>query len=196
MNLSNFKLRASAAGNFAPNGKKEPLAQTTLSYLKQCLKEQIFGKQDITTKEMKKGTLLEDEAIDKTITWLNLPFILKNEKQYEDEYFTGTPDLIFEDEIIDIKLSWGVQTFPLFDTELPNKDYFYQMQVYMHLTGKRTARLVYLLLETPPELNYNEVQDYSKIDPKYRIKTFTVSYDANVINDLIDKIKIARTFKF
>lgn len=196
MNLANFKLRASAAGFFAPNGKKEPLAQTTISYLKQCLKEQIFGKQEIITKEMQKGVMLEDEAIDKTITWLNLPFIIKNEKQLEDDFFTGTPDLIFEDEIIDIKLSWGVNTFPLFDTELPNKDYFYQMQVYMHLTGKRSARVVYLLLETPTELNYNEVQDYSNIDPKYRIKTFSVAYDATVINDLIEKIKIARTLKF
>ena len=30
-------------------------------------------------------------------------------------------------------------SFPLFETELPEKDYFYQAQVYMHLTGKKKA---------------------------------------------------------
>src|SRR5690606_5995419 len=125
----------------------------------------------------------------------DLPFILKNEESFEDEYFTGTPDLILEDEVIDIKCSWDAFTFPLFDTELPEKDYFYQMQVYLHLTGRKKGRVVYLLLNTPEEISPYEVKhDYNSIDKKYRIKAFDVVHDSEIIETLQNRILDIRNY--
>ena len=179
----------------APRNKSESLSETTKSYIKEWLIEQIYGfRKEIKSKYIDKGNKLEDTAIDKAIEWLDLDFVMKNEESFEDEYFTGTPDIITNDEILDTKCSWCAHSFPLFDTELPNKDYFYQMQVYMHLTGKKKARVVYVLLNTPEELTWEEKHDYSNMDKKYRIKDFVVEYDAEIIATLQEKVKEARKY--
>ena len=140
--MKEFKARASSAGKLmtAPRNKSEVLSETTKSYIKEWLIEQIYGiRKEIKSKYLDKGNKLEDTAIDKAIEWLDLDFVMKNEESFEDEFFTGTPDIITNDEILDTKCSWDAYSFPLFDKELPNKDYFYQMQVYMHLTGKKKS---------------------------------------------------------
>ena len=195
--MKQFKARASSAGKLmtAPRNKSEVLSETTKSYIKEWLIEQIYGfRKEIKRKYIDKGNKLEDTAIDKAIEWLDLDFVMKNEDSFEDEFFTGTPDIITNDEILDTKCSWDAYSFPLFDKELPNKDYFYQMQVYMHLTGKKKARVVYVLLNTPEELRWEEKHDYSNMDKKYRIKDFVVEYDAEIIATLQEKVKEARKY--
>lgn len=191
-----FKLRASCAGKLLtnPRNKQDLLSQTSISYIEEWLKSLIYGvKKDITSKYLEKGIKKEDEAIDKAIEWLDLPFTLKNEKHFEDEFFTGTPDLVLEDTVIDIKNSWDCFTFPLFETECPNKDYYAQLQVYMHLTGKKKAMLCYVLLNTPETYNTPEI-NYESVPVKRRIKTFAFDYDENFINNLIQRVKFAREY--
>ena len=196
--MSEFKIRASAAGKVMtnPRNKTELISQTTITYVQDWLKESIYGlRKEIKSKYLTKGLTLEDEAIDTAIDWLNLPFVIKNEKFFEDDYFCGTPDLILEDEVLDIKCSWDCFTFPLFDSEIPTKDYFYQLQVYMHLTKTKNARLVYVLLNTPDNLpSWEQEKDYSNLDKKYRIKTFSISYDESVIEDLKQRVTNIREF--
>lgn len=195
--LKNFKIRASASGKVMTNPQKKDalISKTTETFVFEWVKEQIYGfRKEIKSKYLTKGLSLEDTAIDKAIEWLNLPFVLKNEKYFEDEYFCGTPDLITEDTILDIKCSWDAFTFPLFDTEITNKDYFYQLQVYMHLTGKKKAQLVYVLLNTPDELVYEEKHDYSDLESKYKIKTFDIVYQPEIIEDLQKRVLNIREF--
>lgn len=192
-----FKIRASASGQIItnPRSKTELLSETTKLYVYDWLKEQIYGvRKQLNNKYVNKGLQLEDKAIDKAIEVLNLSFAIKNETYYEDDFFCGTPDLIVDGIVYDIKCSWDCFTFPLFDTEIPTKGYFYQLQVYMHLLGLKKAKLVYVLLNTPDELTYEEKHDYSKIDEKYKIKTFEVDYDANVIADLQQRVENIREF--
>jgi len=171
------------------------LSDTTKSFVYDWLKESIYGvKKQIKSKYLDKGITYENTAIDKAIEWLDLPFVLKNESFFEDDYFTGTPDLISEDRIYDIKCSWDCFTFPLFETEIPTKDYFYQLQVYMHLTGKKNATLVYVLLNTPEEMHWETQHNYDALDKKYRIKTFDIVYDASVIEDLQKRVLNIREF--
>lgn len=187
----NFKIRASAAGQIITNPQKKDalLSKTTESYVFDWLKESIYGvRKEIKNKYLSKGLALEDEAIDKAIEWLDLPFVLKNEQHFEDGYFCGTPDLITEDRIFDIKCSWNCFTFPLFEKEIPTKDYFYQLQVYMHLTGRKKATLVYVLLNTPEELHWEEQHNYDSLDKQYRIKTFDVDYQPEIIEDLQNRV--------
>ena len=191
--MKQFKLRASAAGTLVPNGKGSLISVGGKTYLKEWVISQIFGvEKQIKSKYIDKGVIMEDEAINFAVNMLDIQFALKNETRFEDDYFTGEPDMILDDCIIDIKNSWDCFTFPLFETEIPNSDYFYQLQVYMHLTGKRKATLVYVLLDVPAT-NWDAGIIYD-VDDKYRIKTFDVQYDSAVIELLINKVIEARQY--
>jgi len=197
MQLKEFKQRASSAGKLIPDprSKDEELSKTTKSHLQEWLKSEIYGiRKQIKSKYLDKGNAVEDSAIDYAAAELGWLFAIKNQEFFEDDYFCGTPDVILEDTIVDIKSSWDGFTFPLFEDEIPNKDYLHQLQVYMHLTGKRKATLCYVLMNTPEHLSYEEPQDYSEIESKYRIKTFSFEYDQEVIDKLIERVKISREY--
>ena len=167
----------------------------TKSFVQDWAKEHIYGvKNEIKSKYLDKGLMLEYTAIDKAIEWLDLPFTIKNEKFFEDDFFTGTPDLIVDGVVYDIKCSFSPFTFPLFENKIPTSDYEHQVNVYMHLTGLKKASVVYILLETPEELNYGEKEDYSHLPIQHRIKTFSFEYDENIILQLQEKVKEARKY--
>lgn len=195
--LSNFKIRASASGKLMTDSrtKRETLSETTKTYLKEWATERIYGvRKEIKSKYLTKGLSLEDEAIDTAINWLDLPFVIKNEKYFEDDYFCGSPDLILNDTVYDIKCSWDCFTFPLFDYEIKNKDYYSQLQVYMALTGCKKAVLTYVLLNTPEQLTYETKYDYSNIDKDKRIKTFEIEYDEKHIEKLKERVIESRNY--
>ncbi len=195
--MKEFKIRASASGKIMtkPRSKSEVLSKTTMSYLQEWTKEQIYGvRKNIQSKYLTKGNEVEDAAIDYASEHLGWLFAIKNEEYFEDEYFCGTPDVILEDTIVDIKSSWDCFSFPLFFDVIPNKDYFYQLQTYMHLTGKRKAQLCYVLMNTPEDLEYGDTSDYSQIDSKYRVKTFDIDYDQEVIADMQEKVNQSREY--
>jgi hypothetical protein len=197
MNLPIFKIRASASGKLMVNpcAKNETLSKTTKSYVQEWAKEHIYGvKNEIKSKYLDKGLMLEDTAIDKAIEWLDLPFTMKNEKFFEDDFFCGTPDLIVEDTVYDIKCSWSCFSFPLFEKEIPTKDYYYQLQTYLHLTGCKKAVLTYVLLNTPEELTYEPQHNYDAVDKKFKIKTFEIDYDSEVIEELKNRIINVREY--
>ena len=195
--MKEFKIRASASGKLMtkPRSKSEVLSKTTKSYLQEWTKEQIYGvRKNIQSKYLTKGNEVEDAAIDYASENLGWLFAIKNEEYFENEYFCGTPDVILEDTIVDIKSSWDCFSFPLFFNVIPNKDYYYQLQTYMHLTGKRKAQLCYVLMNTPEDLEYGDTNDYSQIDSNYRIKTFDIDYDEEVIADMQEKVNQARDY--
>jgi len=195
--MKNFKVRASAAGKLMTKARSKTatLSKTTISYLEEYYKETLYGfRKEIKSKYLDKGNIMEDTAIDKTIEWLDIPFGVKNEDFFEDEYFSGTPDLIVDGVVYDTKCSWDCFSFPLFEKEIPTKDYFYQLQVYMHLTGVKKAVLVYVLLNTPESLTWEDPKNYDGVDKNLRIKTFDVEYDPEVIEELKKKVEEAREY--
>lgn len=194
--MENFKCRASGAGSLMTNPKlkSETLSETTKTYLQNWVKEAIYGHRiQINSKYIDKGLEFEDMAIDKAIEWLDLPFAIKNSKRFEDDYFTGEPDLLLSDTVLDIKNSWDFSTFPLFEDDIPTKGYYYQLQVYMHLTGIKKAKLVYVLLNTPETYNSMEI-DYSNVDKKYRIKCYDFEYNVEVIEQLKQRVIESRNY--
>jgi hypothetical protein len=94
---------------------------------------------------------------------------------------------------VDIKNSWDCWTFPLFENEIPTKDYFYQLQIYMHLTGRKKAKLVYILLDTPATFGNPEIT-YTDIDIKYRSKVYEIEYQPEVIEELKKRVENAREY--
>lgn len=192
-----FKIRASAGGKITTNQKDKNalVAVGTVTYIHDWLKEQIYGiRKEVKSKYLIKGLNLEDTAIDKVIEWLDIPFTIKNEQTFEDDYFKGTPDLIVGDTVYDTKCSWDCFTFPLFANDVPEKDYFYQLQIYMHLTGTKKAVLCYVLLNTPEELTYETKHDYDELPKELRLKTFEFDYDPEVITDLQKRVENIREY--
>lgn len=191
MKLENYLFRASQVGKLMTKSrsKTEALSKTTQSYLEELFKVEYFGKYiEIKSKYLEKGKIMEDEAI-RMLGRLDLKSYKKNTKRFYNDYITGEPDVITDDTIIDIKCSWSYASFPLLDTEIKNKDYWWQLQSYMWLTGKRKAELVYCLLDTPEEL-FTKPEDelkYTMIPEHKRVKRFSIEYDEDAIEQLKEK---------
>jgi len=216
--MKEFKIRCSAIGQIMTNAraKNEILGQTAKTYAENWVKEQLYGKRrEISSKYMLKGTQMEDEAID-LLSVYDFASYTKNQQSFENDFMTGTPDIISPaGVVIDIKTSWDCFTFPLFDAEIPTKDYYYQLQGYMALTGLKAACLAYCLVDTPvhiiesesKRLVYNEGYDfdeaveiltekmrYTGIDLKLRVKTFNVEYDQTTIDAIYQRVQEVREY--
>lgn len=156
-----MKIRCSSLGKImtSPRTKGEVLSQTAKTYIKELVIEETLGiKKEFSSRYTDKGNIQEDTAIEMASKVLSLPFALKNTEYFENEFIKGTPDLILEDEIVDIKCSWDGTTFPWFEDELPNKDYYWQMVGYMWLTRRTKARIVYCLVDTPEDIVQDEIR--------------------------------------
>lgn len=196
MEIKQFKIRCSAIGLIMtnPRSKSETLSKTCKSYCEEWLKEQLYGySKEINSKYLSKGIEVENMAIEYYAEQRELGFVLQNVDFFENEYLQGTPDLIVNDTVYDMKASWDCFTFPLFDSDI-DKKYWMQLQGYMALTGNRKAKLVYTLQNTPDELDYNEPKDYSEVAPELRIKEYAFQYDAEFIESVNERVKLCREY--
>ena len=204
-----FKIRASAIGKIMtnPRSKSEKLSKTTQSYLQEWYKEQLYDRRkSFSSKYTDKGNDKEAEAI--KYAQLHIPNDLflpaeKNEQSFDNDFMTGTPDVIVGNEVWDIKCSWDCFTFPLFESQIPNKDYYYQLQGYMALLGLDKAKLVYVLMDMPEEqiereIMYNggKYEDfiYSDLDPDLRLKVYEVERDELLIEAIENRVIECREY--
>lgn len=151
--FDNIKFRASSVGRLMiePQKKSEALSETTKKYLIEAYIHEMYRrKKDISSKYLEKGTTVEEDSITLYSRFKGV-FLRKNERKYEGAFFSGTPDCV-TDIVIDFKSSWDIFTF--FDAKFGKQkpDYYWQMQVYMHLTGLESATLAYCLVNTPTHL--------------------------------------------
>lgn len=196
MQLKEFKIRCSAIGLIMTEArsKSEPLSQTCISYLEQWVKEQLYNtKKQINSKYLTKGNEVEVEAIEYYAEAKNLGFVLKNQDDFENDFITGTPDLITNGIVYDFKSSWDCFTFPLFETKV-DKNYEAQLQGYMNLTGLQKAKLVYTLQNTPDQLQWDEPIDYSIYPDNLRIKEFEIDFDAEFIERVNNRVIECRNY--
>lgn len=222
MDFSNYKFRPSCLGKLMvdPRSKKESLSETTKSYLKEIYIEEMFGrKREITSKYMEKGTMVEEDSISLASSVLDV-MLLKNEETLENDYIKGTPDLVFDSQVWDIKSSWDIWTFANADGE--NKDYYWQLRGYTWLMGLSKAKLVYCLVNSPAHLIEDEVRvqtyrrgmlgqeetpefykmeadieylmTFDDIDEKLRVKVFDYEFEEEQIEKLKERIEAARKY--
>lgn len=215
-----MKIRSSAIGKImaSPRNKGEVLSETAKTYIQDLFKENELGiAREFWSRYTDKGLQMEDEAIDFAGQVLGWDFVVKNEESFENDWITGTPDVLTKTLLADIKCSWDGNTFPLFDTELKNKDYFWQMQGYMWLTGLEQAELVYCLMDTPHQIVEDEVRrahwkaglidedidlreavqsqhTFSHLPNNLRIKRFIVEKDEKAIEQIKEKVELAREY--
>jgi hypothetical protein len=215
-----MKIRCSSLGKImtAPRSKSEVLSQTAKTYIEELAKEHLFGiKKVFKSRYTDKGNEVEEKAIELTEEVLGFEFLTKNEDYFENDYIKGTPDIITHSLVIDVKSSWSGDTFPFFETELPNKDYYYQVMGYMWLTGKKNALISYCLINTPEEIVNDEIRrtawgkyeiepseetirevqsvhNFNHIPKDRRVKAFHVEFNEGVINEMKTRIDECRKY--
>lgn len=151
---------------------KPELSATTKSYLQDLYRQEYFKRNKaISTKYMDKGIRCEENSLT-LYTETQNKLLLKNKVRYKNKYFSGEPDNT-QGVIRDIKTSWDFSTFPLFDTEIPNKDYYWQLQCYMDLTDTDKAELIYCLVDTPVKIIEDELR---RLD--WKVQLFYISGNA------------------
>jgi len=215
-----FKIRCSAIGKIMtnPRSKGEVLSQTTKSYIKELVLEHKYGiRKEINSRYLDKGNMVENESIELTERVLDLDLIVKNESYFENEFICGTPDIIMGDTIIDVKSSWSAHTFPFFHEELPNKDYYYQLQGYLALTGATKGIVAYCLINTPEEIVLDEIRrtswsrheldvteetemevrqqhEFDHIPEANRVKAYHIERDEDVIQAIYERVNECKIY--
>ena len=215
-----MKIRASSIGKIMtnPKTKGESLSQTTKTYLQELAVEEVYNiRKEFSSRYTDKGNEVEELSIALCNDVLGLGFIYKNEEHYSNDWITGTPDVNTNEILLDVKSSWDATTFPFFDTELKNKDYFYQLQGYMWLVGKTDALLCYCLIDTPLQIVEDEIRrehwkaslieesldlrafvqakhTFGHIPKEKRVKTFRIAKDDEVIESIKTRIEECREY--
>lgn len=175
---------------------------------------------DVKSKYLEKGLMLEQKAIAFYSDMTNI-FYEKSDIRRDDGYIMGEID--FEDEICiyDTKVSWDAWTFRRNIKYLENPEscpYFPNMQGYMRIWERETAKVVYTLLDTPKKLIEAEKkkmlydfigneQDYEEacielektltypdIDPKRKIIEIPIARDEDYINDIPKVVEACRAY--
>ena len=215
-----LKIRCSAIGKIMTNArsKSEVLSKTCKSYLEELALEEVYGiRKEFSSRYTDKGNEVERESIDLAQDVLDMGFIYKNTEFFENDFLTGTPDVNTDTCLLDVKSSYDASTFPFFAEEIPNKDYMYQLQGYMALTGKRKSILAYCLVNTPYDIVEDEIRRahwkhhlidesdelraeveakhvFDHIPMEKRIKTFDVRYDKDIVKAIYDRVKECRVY--
>lgn len=223
--FSKHKFRCSALGYLMvdPKTKKAKeageLSKSTQTHLKDIYISSVFGRSyEVYTKYMEKGHYAEEDSIS-LVTSLKDELLIKNQDPLENEYISGTPDIITKDLVIDVKTCWDMRTF--MNKDEVEKLYYWQLQGYMWLTDKPKAELIYTLVNTPEHLVVQEksrrayqlgVMDsdpkamremekqvelemtFDDVDPKLRTRTFEVLRDNEQIEKLKSRIISARAY--
>lgn len=196
---------------------KPELQAGAKTYLRSWAMEQIYGrKKEFSSKYTEKGLACEEDAI-KMFCELRGVKVVKNTERRENNWITGEADIVGQTEVADVKNSWDIFTFPLFDEKLPESDYFYQLQGYMELWDKPKASVNYFLIDAPlslidaaalyqsrkigsPEVDaelFEEVQakmTYSDIPNELRMKRFEFDRNDNVIAAIHSQVELCRAY--
>jgi hypothetical protein len=134
-----------------------PLSKTTMSALMRQYGWKVYNKKVAATNDplsfMKKGSDMEIEAVELLSMIDNQQYRLEVDT-VENEHIIGRCDVLCpsKDLVVDTKISWNVNSFLKARTNPVTKKHWYQMQGYMELYNINNAEIVFLLLNTPPEL--------------------------------------------
>ena len=172
----------------ASRTKSEVLSETTKSYIRGLAKQDFYGYNvDLNNKYINKGNLQENDSIAlfNSVMFSNYS---KNTERLNNEWLTGEADIVADDQIIDIKTSWSLETFPATSEEGINKLYEWQLRAYMMLYDKPYALLCYCMVSTHPSL-LNEWENLSlrqvdHIAPEKRITTLLFHRDLELEEDI------------
>ena len=215
-----MKVRCSAIGKImsSPKTKGELLSKTTKTFIEERFLENELGiYKEFSSKHTRKGIECEKEGIalaNEVLGWgLDFDYIeFGGQEFYENEYLTGHTDVNTDSVLADIKVSYSGSSFPFFmELEDIPKDYYYQLQGYMWLTGKKVSTLVYCLINTPEKQVLDEIRaeywrqevidedleieefirskhNFDRFPKEQRVKAFLIERNDSVIEKIKERV--------
>lgn len=195
------------------------LPQGAKTYCETWYIQQKYGrKKEWFNNRVEKGLMVEHLGIEMLSNMQGIE-LEKNEEFFSNDYIQGQPDVIHNGIVFDIKSSWDLFSFPFFEKELPNADYFWQLQSYMIITGLSEASIVYCLINTPKPLIDQELKKlyyqsggtatdwtpdtYKELEKNYqfndivegeRIKDFPVEKDETAADRIKERVLMCREY--
>lgn len=153
-NANQIIFRSSGSGYLMveSRNKKEIISDTTKTNLIDIFVSAVYGRrEEIKSKFLKKGNACEEDAITLLSRVTKIVF-KKNTQRLNNEFITGEPDLFIgkaiddAEETFDTKASWSLHTFWRAKKGANNKNYYWQGQCYMMLTGAKKHTVAYCLV--------------------------------------------------
>ena len=194
-----LKIRASSLADIMtdPKGKDETLSVGAKTAITKQAKEFVYGYDEkFSSKYTEKGLLSEDRSIDLLNSVLFTEY-KKNTERKTNDWLTGEADLVTPNQIIDIKTSWSLSTFPCLASEGENKTYEWQLRAYMMLWDLDQAQIAYCLVSTPDHLIGYEDKALHQVDhiaPELRVTLVGYQRDRTLEDKIKFKVDEARKY--
>ena len=185
----------------SPRTKGEVLSETAKSEMIKIAKEDYYGYSSyMTNKYVEKGVEVEDISIE-LLNTIKFADYKKNTERLTNDFLTGEADINDEknDEIIDIKSSWSLETFPALPSDINIKDYEMQLRGYMMLYNRSKASVCYCMVSTPEGLTMYEnklLHEVDHINPFKRVTMLTIERDLEIEKQIEERCKLAIEFYY
>jgi len=183
-----------------PKTKSEgPLSVGAKTYIRTLAAQSILSIDfEVSSKEMEKGLLVEQQAIEMLNRVRGLS-LTKNTERKTNEWLTGEADLFNAPARCghDLKCSWSAATFPITLADCKDTLYEWQMRGYMMLWDADQWEVNYALVTTPEHLTKWEPLFMHFVDhiPEHmRLTTWVIQRDADKEARIIEKVKAAREY--
>lgn len=192
------------------------LSETAKTHCETWVKEQLYDrKKEFTSKQTDKGNRVEDGGIAELVEYFGWPFMTeKNQGRLSNDFMQGECDILpNETLVVDLKSSWDCFTFPLFDDDIPDKDYEWQIRGYMELYARERGSVVYLLSDMPEEMIEKELRFklkegftkeefekarsfyiYSHLPMQLRVKKYDFTHDPELIEKIKERVNHCRAY--
>ena len=194
-----FRIRASSLGKIMtePKSKDEVLSVGAKTYVEELAKQFVYGfEKEVTSKEMEKGLIVEQQCIDLLNEVLFTQFT-KNTERKTNDWLTGECDIFTGRKIHDIKAPWSLSTFPATVFAGRDRDYEWQLRSYMMLWDVDESEIDYCLVSTPDELIRFEpeaIHYVDHIDPMLRVTRVPYKRDKALEGKIKQKVDAAREY--
>jgi hypothetical protein len=217
IDINKILFHCSSLPDLMTNGRSKdcPLGETAKTAARSQYIESVFGRRDTGSinKFTQKGIKVETDGID-LIEKVTGKVYFKNQETFSNEFITGTPDILDKPEemVVDVKGSYNIWTFTSVTYEKAKADYEDQLQGYGSLTGMKKARLIYYLVNLPPEMIHDEMYKlsfqigedeahefeknfiYDDIPAEMRIKVFDFDINPVRIQEIHQRVLDAREY--
>lgn len=166
------------------------------TYCKKWLNEYLFHRRKgIKSKYIDKGNTEEEAGFTIMAVELGLGMVYKNTQYHSNEYATGTDDLFVKQVVYDNKCSYELDTFPMWETEIPDEKYVWQINTYEALRGVEDGVLAYTLIDCPFDLLEREVKWLSSPNDIYK-RICELVYTENYFKECVEKLCPLATFDY
>lgn len=180
-----------------PKSKDEVLSVGAKTAIEKLAKQFVYGyDEEISSKYMEKGILVEDHSIDlyNSVFFTNYQ---KNTERKTNDWITGECDIFTPAKIIDIKSPWSLATFPATAQVGQDKTYEWQGRAYMWLWDVDLFEVAYCLVNTPEELigfDQPELHYVDHITPELRVTRVQYTRDKTLEEKIKARVEAANEY--